>query len=214
MSRYKSSEKTREALIDAAGELAAECGIGAVTTRAIADRANENIGSIHYHFGSKEKLLQAVVASIVARWRSTPLSDILKHCDCGDTAGQAVAVRRVIERFAALLFDPEAPAWHCRLLYQVMQYANPMQDTLRANLLDPEMDQMVTLLKTIDPELDDEMLQLHYLSMITPLLFHADYKEAILTRLNQTEYEPQYLHKLTALSIKKTLLLLNLPLTG
>ncbi|MEA3361656.1 MAG: TetR family transcriptional regulator [Thermodesulfobacteriota bacterium] len=214
MGKYQSSEKTRQALIDAAGELAAEDGIGFVTTRAIANHAKENIGSIHYHFGSKEKLLHAAVYSIIERWQAKPLSDILAHTDCGTVIGQAEAVRRVIERFVALLFDPAAPAWHSHLLYQVMQHANPLQETFRTLLLNPELDQTIMLIKTIDPSLDDETAQFYYFFMITPLLFHADYKNAVLTRMDKVEYDAQYLLKLTDLSIKKMLLLFNLPQTG
>ena len=59
MATYETSIKTKEALINAAGELAAEKGFASVSTRAIALRADENVGSIHYHFGSKEKLFEA-----------------------------------------------------------------------------------------------------------------------------------------------------------
>ncbi|MCJ7600062.1 MAG: TetR/AcrR family transcriptional regulator, partial [Desulfobulbaceae bacterium] len=59
MATYETSLKTREALINAAGELAAEVGFASVSTRAIAVLAKENAGSIHYHFGSKEKLFEA-----------------------------------------------------------------------------------------------------------------------------------------------------------
>ena len=212
MGKYQSSKKTKQALIVAAGELAAECGIGLVTTRAIAAHAKENIGSIHYHFGSKEKLLHAAIYSIIERWQATPLSNIVANSDCSTAAGQAETIRRVIKRFATLLFDPAVPAWHSRILYQVMQYANPLQDTFRTLLLNPELDQMVALIKAIDVDLDDETAQFYYFFMITPLLFHADYKYAVLSRLGQTEYEEDYLRKLTDLSIKQTLLMLNLPL--
>jgi len=74
MKKYASSEQTKEALINAAGELAAETGFPNVSTRAIAERANENIGSIHYHFGGKEQLFEAVVQEVVKRCSAYPAS--------------------------------------------------------------------------------------------------------------------------------------------
>ncbi|MDR2117745.1 MAG: TetR/AcrR family transcriptional regulator [Planctomycetaceae bacterium] len=47
---------TRELLLNAACQLFAEYGFGKVTTRMIAKKANVNLGSIHYYFGSKEEL--------------------------------------------------------------------------------------------------------------------------------------------------------------
>jgi AcrR family transcriptional regulator len=55
---------TRARLLEAAASLIAERGWGAVTTRAVADRAGVNQALVHYHFGSMEHLLRE---SVVAR---------------------------------------------------------------------------------------------------------------------------------------------------
>ncbi|MDR2754706.1 MAG: TetR/AcrR family transcriptional regulator [Planctomycetaceae bacterium] len=47
---------TRELLLNAACQLFAERGFSKVTTRMIAQKANVNLGSIHYYFGNKEEL--------------------------------------------------------------------------------------------------------------------------------------------------------------
>jgi len=47
----------RERLLDAAGSLIAERGSPAATSRAISERAGENLGSITYYFGSKDALV-------------------------------------------------------------------------------------------------------------------------------------------------------------
>ena len=51
---------TRERILDAAEQLFAENGYSNVSTRRIADQAHANIAGAHYHFGSKEALLEAV----------------------------------------------------------------------------------------------------------------------------------------------------------
>ena len=61
MTTYSSGDSTKMKIINAAGELAAEVGFTNVTTRAVADRSGENIGSIHYHFGGKDGLFEAVI---------------------------------------------------------------------------------------------------------------------------------------------------------
>lgn len=54
---------TEERLLRSAETLFAERGIGAVSLRAVMQAADANVASVHYHFGSKEALLEAVVRS-------------------------------------------------------------------------------------------------------------------------------------------------------
>jgi AcrR family transcriptional regulator len=55
------SEDTRERLLNAAEQLFAEHGISGTTLRALTKAAKVNLAAVHYHFGSKEGLLDAVV---------------------------------------------------------------------------------------------------------------------------------------------------------
>ncbi|WP_323036477.1 TetR/AcrR family transcriptional regulator [Pararhodobacter sp.] len=54
--------EAQEAFLDAAEVVFAESGFHGATTRAIAERAQANAALIHYYFGSKEALYEAVVA--------------------------------------------------------------------------------------------------------------------------------------------------------
>ncbi len=211
MSRYQTSTKTRQALIDAAGELAVEKGLSAISTRAIAQLAGENIGSIHYHFGSKENLFEAMIRSVAQCWINNPLGKILNSCDLTDPAGQATAIRLVIIREAALLFDPETPSWHSRVIFQVLQYPNSLQNLFRSLVLDPESELLVNLMKSIDPNMNNEIAYLHYLAMLTPMIFHVNHQDLILAKLGKSEYSHHYLQHLIDICITQTLLLFNLP---
>jgi AcrR family transcriptional regulator len=51
-----------EAILDAAEVVFADSGFHGATTRAIAERAGANAALIHYYFGSKEALYEAVIA--------------------------------------------------------------------------------------------------------------------------------------------------------
>lgn len=56
-------QATRERLVHAAERLFAERGVGAVSLRAVMTAAGTNVASVHYHFGSKSSLVEAVVRS-------------------------------------------------------------------------------------------------------------------------------------------------------
>ena len=53
---------TRERLLDAAERLFARNGVDGVSLRTISAAANANSAAIHYHFGSREALLEQVIA--------------------------------------------------------------------------------------------------------------------------------------------------------
>lgn len=66
----------RERLVDAAGEVIAAGGVQAATSRAITDRAGENLASITYYFGSKDALVSEVLVR-EARTLLEPVLDVL-----------------------------------------------------------------------------------------------------------------------------------------
>ena len=61
---------TQERILDAAECLFAEHGFGDVSVRQVVHTAGVNVASIHYHFGSKEALVEAVMSR-----RLKPLND-------------------------------------------------------------------------------------------------------------------------------------------
>ena len=57
-------EATRLALLDAAEELLISKGVVGISTRKVADRAGVNQALVHYHFGTIEELLLAVLERV------------------------------------------------------------------------------------------------------------------------------------------------------
>jgi AcrR family transcriptional regulator len=57
---------TKQKILDAAERLIAEQGYAATSLRHIIAQAGVNLASIHYHFGSKEELLDELIAGKVA----------------------------------------------------------------------------------------------------------------------------------------------------
>ncbi len=78
--------ETRERILDSAEELFAERGIGETSLRALTRHARVNLAAVHYHFGSKEGLLDAVVERLAtpintARCRALDRLDQSAHTD-------------------------------------------------------------------------------------------------------------------------------------
>ncbi|UQA59913.1 TetR/AcrR family transcriptional regulator [Polyangium aurulentum] len=84
----------RERIIEAAIEVVAREGLETLTVRAIALRAGVNVGAINYYFGSKERLVEVVLARTLENGLAGQLRelDALVQAEGGD-------VRAALERF-------------------------------------------------------------------------------------------------------------------
>lgn len=116
---------TRTALLAAGRELFAAHGYRGASIRAITRKAGANLGAVTYHFGSKEALYGAVLASVVEPFRNHLL----------EVAGRAGAPLERIERLVRAFFTylqehPELPA----LMVQHLASSGPFPDTARRML--------------------------------------------------------------------------------
>ena len=91
---------TKERLLVVAGELFADRGFDSVSLRMITDRANVNLASVNYHFGSKEELIGAVVDDIVRPVNERRLS-LLSLIDYT----REDPIRKIIHAFIDPVFD-------------------------------------------------------------------------------------------------------------
>ncbi|MDQ2635681.1 MAG: TetR/AcrR family transcriptional regulator [Actinomycetota bacterium] len=66
--RAQTSSESRRLLVSAAAELFAEQGFRKTTVADVADRAGISRGSIPWHFGNKDGLLEAVIEQISSSW--------------------------------------------------------------------------------------------------------------------------------------------------
>ena len=98
---------THDRLLDAAERLFSEHGIAATSLRAITSEASANLASVHYHFGSKEALIEAVFAR-----RLEPLNrERCRLLDAEESAaGDAPSIEGIVNAFVApamrLAYDP------------------------------------------------------------------------------------------------------------
>ena len=211
MAIYETSLKTRETLLRATGELAAEKGFPLVTTRAVADRGGVNVGSIHYHFGSKEKLFQEVVRTVVRPWQDNPIDELLARHDLTSPEGQARAIRAIVHRNITLLFDRKYPTWHCRVIFQVLRNKGMLREIYKQDVIIPSHQAITALLQRIKPGMDRREAFVRILIMNTPIFFHADRMDFILTDLGDKKYGSEYLQQLEDIVTQQTQLSLGLP---
>ena len=90
---------TKDKILDAAERLFAEHGLAATSLRTVIKNAGVNTAAVHYHFGSKEALVEAVLvrrAAPVNKERLLLLSRAEERCQ-----GGPLPVEAVVEAFVA-----------------------------------------------------------------------------------------------------------------
>ncbi|MDH2404405.1 TetR family transcriptional regulator [Bradyrhizobium sp. SSUT18] len=65
--RAKQPEQVRRALLDCAAAIAMDHGVAGVTVQAVAAAAGVTKGGLFHHFGSKQALIEALFADLLAR---------------------------------------------------------------------------------------------------------------------------------------------------
>lgn len=123
MSPPSANPSTRERILDSAEGLFADCGIGATTLRALTRRAGVNLAAVHYHFGSKDGLLDAVVARLADPINHDRHAALDRLLEMPGPAPDAAAVLRayfepVIDRLEAFEADGRTPTL-ARLLARI-----------------------------------------------------------------------------------------------
>lgn len=95
MNQEKPEAPTKDRILDAAERLFAEHGFDGVSLRTIIAEAGVNLAAVHYHFHSKEALLDAVFARRVAPLNQERLARLIA---CEAEAGNGpVPVERLLE---------------------------------------------------------------------------------------------------------------------
>lgn len=139
----------RTLLLTVAERLFAERGVDAVSLRAVMAEAGTNVAAIHYHFGSKEALIQALV-----EWRSAEVAQrrdpyllALEEQAKPTAAGLAEAIVRPVADTVA----DGGEGW-VRVVYRIASTRHPSLAVLDETFA-PAADRLGALLRRIDPAL-------------------------------------------------------------
>jgi AcrR family transcriptional regulator len=121
---------TRTRLLDAAEKLFATQGIEATSLRRVTREAKANLAAVHYHFGSKEALVEAVFAR-----RVEPLNrERLRLLDLAEAGEEPPSVESILEAFLRPALQlMRGPADDGRMLMRLMGRAHlEASDTVRS----------------------------------------------------------------------------------
>ena len=167
---------TKERLLAVAGELFADRGFDSVSLRMITDRANVNLASVNYHFGSKEELIGAVVDDIVRPVNEKRLS-LLSLIDYT----RQDPIRKIIHAFIDPVFDLSDSGNDDNKYYKLISRCIASRDERVSSIIIkqfPEvLAQFVSALTKALPSIDSDSAHLKIMFMAGALahsLFHYE----------------------------------------
>lgn len=169
---------TKEKILSAAEQLLAERGFEAVSLRDITTAADVNVAAVNYHFGSKEKLFEAVQCRHINPINRERL-DLLEKVTAG---GRVADIREILDAFIRPLFVMVARSeLNERLFFKLMgRCINDQRGELPEQAM-PLLEEMATsftaAMAAAAPELPVDRLlwYLHYsFGVMVHTLVHAD----------------------------------------
>jgi len=166
--------KSRERLMEAAGEVFSEAGFKAATIREITKRAGVNIAAVNYYFRDKSELYSAVLmhaqrCAVETAWVA------------GSTGPAAVRLRDFIQGMMRHLLDPLRPAWHSRLMAREMAAPTRMLHNLINDGFRPKVLQLDGILRDLaGGRLSDEEIGCASASIIAQCVFYRQNRPVVL----------------------------------
>jgi AcrR family transcriptional regulator len=147
---------TKQKILDAAERLIAEQGYAATSLRQIIAEAGVNLASVHYHFGSKEELLDELVARKVKPVNEKRL-EMLEHVTAEATPGKP-SVEKVLEAFMVPMAQVASRNPQFVKVMGRIQ-AEGLRESIAAKHFKPVSSKFIAELRTALPELPDEEFQ-------------------------------------------------------
>jgi len=171
-------DSSEKALLESARKLFYQRGFHAVSTRDIAVEAKVNLGSIQYHYGSKQNLFIAAVRSLL---EETGCKEGRNELSNSLNSKEEAAVGLVTFLYGMLNYfiRPTGPQV-CRLMFREVLGAGLEEENLKDILVEavlkdfyePWIDTIKNALLVINPSLSEEVLRLHTYSIIGQCSFY------------------------------------------
>lgn len=176
--------ETRMHLLDAAGEVFAEKGFRAATTREICRKAGANVAAINYHFGGKEGLYEAVVNH--AHRHAAERYPLVK---ASETAGDpATRFRAFVAWFLSRSLCEGRPAWQAKLLAREMIEPTQALDSLVEKEIRPLTETLESLCRELlGPEATPAQARRVARSVTGQCLYYR-HAQPVIARLDQKDH--------------------------
>lgn len=186
-------EKTRQRLLEAAGEVFAEQGFRNATVREICRRAGANVAAVNYHFGDKEHLYLAVMRYAHGQSFAKYPSDL----GLPPGAPPEDRVRSFVKAFLLRVLDIGKSSWAGRLMSKELAEPTAALDFIVSEQIRPNFMFLGGALRELmGPGVEDAVVRRCAASIVGQCLFYH-FGRPVLERLNGTKISVEHVDELT-----------------
>jgi AcrR family transcriptional regulator len=165
-------EERRQAILDMAEALFAENGIAATSVRSILATAGANVAAVHYHFGSKEKLVEQVFRRRAEKIANDRCRGLKRALADPDTAWR---LERIVRAFLESGFTggdtPEGAARFARLRARISTEDTELARRLLAECFDTSSRQFIAALVAVLPDADEVAVAWRFHAMLGVMVY-------------------------------------------
>lgn len=151
--------ETRDAILNAAEDLFSKHGFYGVTIREVAREAGVDTALVHYYFGAKKALFDAVFIRRAEVWNSERVAAVDRYAEA---AGEAMTLEGLFEAFLRPPFQwslKGGPGWKHYAALVAQTNANPaFGGETMARYFDPAIIRLLDLVRRLLPQARDEDL--------------------------------------------------------
>jgi AcrR family transcriptional regulator len=177
--KASSDVDSRDRILEAAGEVFAECGFRSATIRRICERAGVNVAAINYYFGGKQKLY----SEVLKHWSEYALKKYPLLLGVGEEAPVEERLKAFVRSLLFRLLDKGKPAWFGKLMAREMTEPTQAFERLVKEVVRPRDRILASIVqKKIGTSVDRERIRLFCASIIGQCVYYYNAR-AIMARL-------------------------------
>ena len=190
----KTSPNARERILEAAGEIFAECGYRKATVRDICGKAAVNLAAINYHFGDKENLYRETLRNAVS------LSFQKYPPDWGVTSTDRpeARLRAYIRSFLFRVLDTGRSSRFGKILSREIIEPTSILDSLLKEVFYPNFLRLVSIIEeVVGREIDPETTRFCAASILGQCLYFGNSKTAAFVLFKKNGVGPEKIEEIT-----------------
>ncbi|WP_300666945.1 TetR/AcrR family transcriptional regulator [Desulfoluna sp.] len=210
LSDRSSCKSTRQAILDAAGELFARKGLGGTGIREIVKEAGTSLSSVNYHFTNKEGLYLACLRHIMDEKLDLPgLFGILDSGTYSTLQQVSDAMGYMMHRCLRALLGPGVPGWYGTLMVRSRMELHPKSSRALMRLEEPQ--KLRHFVRDHVPGLSEAFVQYWYINVMAQLQYYILEREAVLIAFDLTQYDEAFLNGTACYMAESMTQILGLP---
>ena len=165
-------DDTLQSILDAAELLFAEHGIEGTSVRSVLATAGANVAAVHYHFGSKDRLVEEVFKRRADRIAADRMAGLREALAEPNPEGK---LERILRAFLESGFTgddtPEAAARFARLRARILSEDSDLARRLQSQSFDGSSNEFMKAIGEVLPHLDEAQIGWRFHAMLGIMVY-------------------------------------------